>query len=243
MKALILEDELIATNRLKRIISDVDKSIEILASFESVYDMAQYMLTHPMPDILFLDVQVMDGLSFELFDIIDIQSAVIFTTAFDEYAVQAFRKNAVDYLLKPIKKADLSEALKRVKKIRHSQIELIEKSLTSYKNRFLIRFGSKLYSIPVTDIAYIYSENKISYFILNDGKRVPSDFKLKELITQLDPRYFYRVNRQFIIHLSSIKSMNTYSKSRIKLTLEPVSPNEVIISTETTPKFKSWLNR
>ena len=243
MKALILEDEIIASNRLKRLIKEVNPEIQIIDSFESVYDTAQYLLTNPMPDILFLDIQVMDGLSLELFDIVDIDAAVIFTTAFDEYAVQAFRKNAVDYLLKPIKKEELAESMNRIKKIQLDQIESIEKSLSSFKNRFLIKFGARLHSIPTTDIAYIYSENKISYFIQHDGKRVASDFKLKDLVLQFDPKNFFRVNRQFIINLSSIKSMSTFSKSRIKLTLQPETSTDVIISTETTPKFKAWLNR
>lgn len=243
MKAIILEDELIASKRLKRLINELQPSIQVVASFQSVFDTADYLVKNEMPDLMFLDIQVMDGLSLELFDIVDITANVIFTTAYDEYAVQAFRKNAVDYLLKPIKKEELKEAIARIKQFKKTDLENLEETFASYRNRFLIKFGAKLHSVPTEEIAYIYSENKISYFILKDGKRIASDFKLKDLINQLNPKFFFRINRQYIIHIDAIKNMLTYSKSRIKLTLEPETKSEVIISTETTPKFKAWLNR
>jgi len=242
MKAIILEDEIVAAKRLHRLIVELDEGIEILQSFESVLDTAEYLLHHPAPDLLFLDIQVMDGLSFELFNVVEISSPVIFITAYDEYAVEAFRKNAIDYLLKPIKKEDLSESISRVKSLNKNQVQALENTLSKYKNRFLIKFGVKLHSVAANEIAFIYSENKISYFVTNEGKKIASDFKLQDLITQMNPKYFFRVNRQFIIHISSIKEMISYSKSRIKLRLSPAFDGDIVVSTETTPKFKNWLN-
>lgn len=243
MKAVILEDEMVARKRLKRLVSELSRDIEVVGSFESVLDTANFLLQNDPPDILFLDVQVMDGLSFELFDAVDISSSVIFTTAYDEYAVKAFRTNAIDYLLKPIKKDELNEAVSKVKKIDKGQIEELEKNIVSYKNRFLIKFGVKFHTVPTSYIAYIYSENKISYFVTREGKKIASDYKLQNLIESLDPKLFFRVNRQFIIHLDSIFEMISYSKSRIKLRLNPSYEGDIVISTENTPRFKSWLIR
>jgi DNA-binding LytR/AlgR family response regulator len=241
MRAIILEDEIIAKNRLVRLLEEVDSSIEIIASFETVRDLAEYLITHEHPEILFLDIQVADGTSFELFDILEVKAHVIFTTAYSEFAIEAFKKNALHYLLKPIKKVELEESLDRAKKIDKSSVANLQQSRKSFNNRFLIKFGIKLYNVATSDIAYIYSNNKISYFVTKDGNRIPSDYKLQHLEERLNAKNFFRVNRQFIVHADNIAEILVTSRSRIELRLEPMYNGKIIISTERTPMFKKWL--
>lgn len=242
MKALILEDELIAAKRLSRMITEIDSEIEVLKSFDSIQETAKYLLSdESQPDILLIDIHVADGNSFELFDIVDISSRVIFTTAYDEYAVQAFRRNATDYLLKPIKKEELKEALQKAKAL-PSNSKLF-KETREFKTRFLIRFGTKLHNIKTSDIAYIYSENKMGFFITKEGARIASDYRLKDLEKMLNPEEFFRANRQFIIHIDSISGIKAHTKTRVKISLDPPFQGEVVISTERSPEFKKWLDR
>ncbi len=241
MKSIIVEDENIAAQRLLRMLSEADESIENIAIFESVEEIAQYLLSNEHPDILFLDIQVADGNSFELFKILEVQSKVIFTTAYAEYAATAFRQSAVDYLLKPIKLLELKEAIAKVKDKKSVLSNSFIDTPVEYKDRFLIKFGVKFSIVKTIDIAYIYSENKIAYFYLKSGAKVASDYKLQDLEDLMDPRLFFRVNRQFIVHLDAILSMNTYSKARVSLKLMPEFKEEIIVSTEKTPELKEWL--
>lgn len=242
MKAIILEDEIIASNRLKRMINEIDEEIEVLAAFTSIQDTASFLLElEEQPDILFLDIHVVDGNSFELFNILDINSKVIFTTAYDEYAVEAFRKNAIDYLLKPIKKDQLKEAIKRAKP--GTEIKEAIPVEEGYKSRILIKFGSKIKSVKTEDIAYIFSQNKISYFYTHSGDRVPSDYKLQDLEEMLDPDLFFRLNRQFIAYIDSISKISTHNASRLKIELTPPIDEKIVVSTEKTRIFKKWIER
>ncbi len=238
--AIILEDELIASNRLSRMVKDLDSDIRILHVFESISDTKNYYASiYEQPDILFLDIHVADGNSFELFKHIEIKSKVIFTTAYDEYAIEALRREAKDYLLKPIKLEELSNALEKA--TRHIQRGSEESA--NKKERFLFRFGAKLNSIKINDIRYVFSKNKISYFVTENGQKIPSDYKLQELETQLDTKLFFRANRQFIIHINAINTIKTHSASRLKLTLNPPCDDNLIISTEKTRDFKKWIDR
>ncbi|MEM9547046.1 MAG: LytTR family DNA-binding domain-containing protein [Bacteroidota bacterium] len=238
--AIILEDEAIAAKRLTRMVREIDSDIRILHTFESINETKEfYDSVDEHPDILFLDIHVADGNSFELYKEVEIKSKVIFTTAYDKYAIEAIRKEAKDYLLKPIKAEELSIALQKA--TQHIQRDI--KDLDNTKERFLFRFGAKLNSIKIKDISYIYSKNKISYFVTKDGQRTPSDHKLQDLEVQLDPNDFYRANRQFIIHINSIDTIKTHSASRLKLTLNPPFDGNLIISTEKTREFKKWIDR
>lgn len=240
MKAIILEDEQFAANRLKRMISEVVTDINVMAVFETVEELAGYLLENDDLDILFLDIHVADGNSFELFKMIDVKSNVIFTTAYDQYAIDAFRKNAIDYLLKPLKKEELAEAIAKAKPVNASQVADLS---SGYKKRIVIQFMSKLHSVKTDDIAYIYSKNKVSYFYTKDGQRYPSDFKLKELEELLDPQHFFRANRQFIVHIDAVQTITKHQASRVKITLEPPIDETIVISTDKTPLFKKWLER
>jgi two-component system, LytTR family, response regulator LytT len=241
MKSIIVEDEIVAAQRLLRMLAETNESIENLAIFESVEEIARYLLTNEHPDILFLDIQVADGNSFELFKILDVKSKVIFTTAYSEYAASAFRQNAIDYLLKPIKLEELKEAIIKVKGQSQIGSSTFSGAPSEYKDRFLIKFGSKFTIIKTVDIAYIYSENKIAYFYLKTGGKVASDYKLQDLEEMLDPQLFFRVNRQFIVHIDAVFSMNTYTKARVNLKLVPEFKEDIIVSTEKTPELKEWL--
>lgn len=238
--AVILEDEQIASNRLSRMVKELDPDINVTRVFESISDTRQYYSSvTEHPDILFLDIHVADGNSFELFSQIIIKSKVIFTTAYDEYAIKALRSDAQDYLLKPIKSEELSAALEKATRHIQRGSEISNES----KERFLFRFGAKLNSIKISDIKYIFSKNKISYFVKEDGQKIPSDYKLQELETQLDPNLFFRANRQFIVHINSINTIKTHTASRLKLTLNPSFEGNLIISTEKTREFKKWIDR
>ena len=243
MKYIVLEDEMIAAQRLVRMIKEINPELENVGIFESVEELAGHLLSNGQPDILFLDIQVADGNSFELFNIVDVRSRVIFTTAYSEYAVNAFRHNAIDYLMKPINTDELAKALNKLSWFDPVKNKELTEQFTEYKNRFLIKFGSKLTVVNTHEIAYIYSENKIGYFVQKNGLRVASDYKLQDLEIQLDPKAFFRVNRQFIVHIDSIAQMNTYSKARINLRLIPEFKEDIIISTEKTPEFKEWLRQ
>jgi len=242
--AIILEDEAIAARRLKRLLEELfPGEIEVIKTFEAVSDLSTYFDRHPQPDILFLDIMVADGNSFDLFDVVEVTSRVIFITAYDEHAIMAFQKNAVHYLLKPLKRPELEEAVRRLDSKNEGDLNELSKSISPFKERFLIRFASKLHSVTTNSIAYIYSEDKLSFFILKEGSRVPSDIPLQEIMEDLDPKSFYRLNRQFIAHIDSISKMVRHSRSRLRLELNPPSSQEVIISTENTPRFKKWMER
>lgn len=240
MKALILEDEQLAANRLKRMLKEVAVDIKVVATFESIKDTQEYLMEHTDIDILFLDIHVADGNSFELFNLSDIQSHVIFATAYDKYAIEAFRKNAIDYLLKPLKKIELAEAIEKVSMLNKDDHFLPQEK---FKQRIVINFMSKLTSIKVKDIAYVYSKDKISYFYLNQGDKYASDYKLQDIEKMLNPKYFFRANRQFIIHIDALDQIKKHQASRLKITLNPRIDKEIIISTEKTPLFKTWLGK
>ena len=240
MNVLILEDEFIASKRLQRLIKEIDDSIKVIVTFTSIQETVEYLMeSEEQPSIMFLDIQVVDGVSLKLFELVDIKSKIVFTTAYDEYAVNAFRVNATDYLLKPIKKQELKEAIDRAKTIDPRELPLLDKE--QYKSRFLIKFNAKLYNVKTEEIAYIFSKNKISYFYLKDGSRIPSDYGLHELMDQLDPKQFFRANRQCITHIDAVAEMKTHSASRLRLILEPSMDEDVVISTERTRLFKKWL--
>ncbi len=245
MRVLIVEDEAAASRRLEKLILQIDPSVKILDKIDSIEGVIKWWQTHIPPDLLFLDIHLADGSSFELFSLIKIEKPVIFTTAYDQYAIKAFKVNAVDYLLKPIKIKELEEALAKFNQLRDTTIDYqkLADSL-SQKNspkRFLIRLGQHIKVIQIDEVAYFYTENKITFLVTKDGKRYPVDYSLEKIEEFTDPGGFFRINRQFIIHLDSIKEMYAYSKSRVKIELTPPIDQETIVSTERSPHFKKWL--
>jgi DNA-binding LytR/AlgR family response regulator len=250
-KVLIIEDEMAAAKRLNKLISELMPDAEIINSIPSIASAVQWFKTNPLPDLVFADIHLADGSSFEIFKQVTIDCPVIFITAYDQYALEAFKQNSIHYLLKPIKKEELNEAIERFRKRQASKetgpvdfekmLSIMNKPATNFKERFIIRFGEHIKTIQVQDIAYFYTENKASYAVMKDGKRYPVDNNLDELEHLINPKNFFRINRQFIICYNAITEMITYSKSRVLVKLTPTTKLETIVSTERSSSFKSWL--
>ena len=251
IKVLIIEDEIAAAKRLQKMIGELMPEAEITNSLASITAAVEWLNANPSPDLIFADIHLADGSSFEIFKQVKIKCPVIFTTAYDQYALQAFKQNSIHYLLKPVKKEELNEAIERFRKMQsvkqtsaidfEKMLSLINKPAVNYKERFIIRFGEHIKTIQVNDIAYFYTENKANFAVMKDGKRYPVDHNLDELEHLVDPKNFFRINRQFIIGYNSIAEMITYSKSRVLVKLNPPTKFETIVSTERSSSFKSWL--
>lgn len=246
MDVLIIEDEDAAIRRLAKLIQEIDPEMQIVGILDSIESSLLWFEENPMPELIFLDIHLADGSSFELFDHLSITKPVIFTTAYDQYAIQAFKVNAIDYLLKPIKKNELQEAIIKYKNQEQKQAfdyQAIAKAVNrdAYSKRFLIRFGQQIKVVEMHQAAYFYTLEKITFLVSKEGKRYPMDHSLDRLEEMADPRQFFRINRQFIINLDAIKEMYAYSKSRIKIELQPACEIETIVSTERSHLFKKWL--
>lgn len=250
LKILIIEDEEPATNRLMKMIKEVEPQTELLAAVESVSTAIKWFKENPMPDLLFSDIQLGDGTSFDIFREVTVTCPIIFTTAFDQYAIEAFKVNSIDYLLKPLKKEDLSAALAKFKNNRQpGNVFDISKLLESYnskpaafKTRFIVRYGDHIKTIQTNEIAYFYTEDKVTFLTTFEGRRFAIDFNLDSLESQLEPKSFFRINRQFLISINSISEMFAYTKSRVLIKLKPAAKQETIVSTERSSDFKTWLD-
>jgi DNA-binding LytR/AlgR family response regulator len=252
MKTLIIEDEEPAAGRLKKLLKEIDPSIEVLDVIVSVKSAVEWIQQHPMPDLILLDIHLADGQSFEIFKQVEITAPVIFITAYDEYAIRAFKVNSIDYLLKPIKKDELQDALKKFHSLHSVKskpvndfsklLETLKTPKAEYKKRFIIRYGDHIKAIQVKEIAYFFTEEKINFLRTVDNKTYPVDFNLDKLETMLDPAVFFRINRQFIISIHAIEEMFAFSKSRVKVKLKPSTEEDTIVSTERSSSFKEWLD-
>ncbi len=247
MQILIIEDEAAAIRRLKKMLKEIDPEIQIAGELDSITTAIAFFEQEDWPDLIFLDIQLADGPSFEIFNHIDIFKPIIFTTAYDQYTLEAFKHNTVDYLLKPIKKAELRRALAKYRKMKatppidfQSLSEIINRD-REQNRRFLIRIGASIKLVELQEVAYFYTQNKITYLVTKEGKKYPIDYTLGKLEEIIGQRSFFRINRQFIIHLGAIREMYAFSKARVKIDLEPESQIEAIVSTERSPLFKKWL--
>jgi two-component system response regulator LytT len=250
MKILLIEDEDAAIRRLEKLLNEMDPTVEIAGRLDSVEASVQWLKMNPSPDLILMDIHLADGSSFEVFEHVDIKCPVVFTTAYDEYAIKAFKVNAVDYLMKPIKQTELEHAVRKVKEMQQNTpvpdySELAGKmnqTTTQYLRRILVKLGQSIRLVDTDDVAYFYTRDKITFLITKStAKRYPMDYPLDRLEKMVDPSQFYRINRQFIVHIGAIKEMHPYSKSRIKVDLEPASDMEIIVSTEKASNFKQWL--
>jgi two-component system LytT family response regulator len=246
MKVLIVEDESAAARRLAKLLLEIDPGIEVVDLLESIEAAVIWLEKHPHPDLVFMDIRLADGSSFEIFNFVKLKKPVIFTTAYDPFALQAFRVNAIDYLLKPLKRSELEAALDRHRGLQKPALPDYA-SLGSalwpdqYNRRFLIRFGQNIKVVEFRRAAYFYTEDKITFIVTKDGKRYPVEPSLEKLEEMADPRAFFRINRQFIVNIECIREMYACSKSRVKLLLDPPAEKETIVSTERSPVFKKWL--
>jgi len=255
MKVLIIEDEPFAQQELIRLLNEIDDSINVLKCIDSVEESVLFLKTEEQPDLIFMDIQLSDGLSFEIFDHTKVIAPVIFTTAFDEYAIKAFKFNSIDYLLKPIDETELQAAInkfniqkKSVDKegsyLTKSQLEeLLGLYKPTYKTRLVVRLGEKIRHIETNDIAYFFSEDKVSFIMTKEGKKFIINYTLEQIEKFIDPHIFYRINRQFIAHIKAIKTIDKYFNSRLIIGLEPEVEDEVLISRTKVTDFLNWLER
>lgn len=251
MNILIVEDEDPAADRLQKMITESEPAAVIAGRCDSVSSTTRWIKSHTSPDLIFMDIQLSDGISFEIFNQVEISCPVIFTTAYDEYALRAFKVNSIDYLLKPIKREELVSALNKFKKLSTPSIQMppiseliasVRSQEPSFKKRFIIRYGEKIRTVSTDDIAYFYTEDKNHYLRTKDNLTLPVDYNLDKLEELLDPKQFFRINRQFIISYGSIEQMTAFSKSRIKVGLKPPSLLDSIVSSERSASFKDWLD-
>lgn len=250
MKVVIIEDEKPAARRLSRMLAALD--IEVQEMLHSVEESLNWLQNSKHPELIFLDIQLSDGLSFEIFEEIEVKSAIIFTTAYDEYALRAFKLNSIDYLLKPIDEEELANAVKQFKKNQPQKTDLmvnlddIKKLLINpldrkFKRRLSIKVGSHIKIISIDNIECFFSENKATYCYTREKRSFLLDNSLEIWQEQLDPEQFFRVNRTFIVNINAIKDIIAYSNSRLKLILQSYSQTEIIVSRERVKDFKSWI--
>lgn len=250
MRVVIIEDEALASERLKKMILSYDDTIKIVAQLESVEESVEWFKNHPHPELIFLDIHLEDDLSFAIFEKVKISSSIIFTTAFDEYAIKAFKLRSIDYLLKPIVQEELNGALQKYSELSgglgaqadlHTLYDLIVKKSESYRERFSIRVGQKIKTFATSDIGFFRSESGYTTAYLYDGHTFLLDQSLDALMKELDPARFFRINRQMIVSLNAVKEVHIYSTSRLKLDLLPKSDEDVFVSIDKVTPFKKWL--
>jgi DNA-binding LytR/AlgR family response regulator len=252
IKAIIIEDESLAAKRLEALILKCKRNIDVIAKLPSIKSAVKWFAQNPQPDLIFMDIHLEDGLSFSIFEQTTVNAPVIFTTAFDEYTIKAFKVNSIDYLLKPINFDDLSQSLDKYFLLKSqfstggidlkSIIETLVHKEDQYKNRFLVSEGSRYVTIEITDIAYFYAEGKFAFLISKAGKDYIIDLTLDKLTGVLNPKFFYRINRQFIVSTSCIENISKYSTNKLKLTLKPQTKKDVFVSQDKYTDFKKWLD-
>ncbi|MBX7180861.1 MAG: LytTR family DNA-binding domain-containing protein [Bacteroidia bacterium] len=250
MKALVLEDEFHAAQFLKKSLMQLGMGVEVLACLESVEDAVQWFSSNPMPDVVFMDIHLADDLSFEVFNKVNVTAPVIFTTAYDQYAIRAFKCNGFDYLLKPIQIMDLEKALQKVihysltPTLRMEEIALLiagSKEKKVFRERFLIPVGDQLKLITSKELSWIESKSGITTLATKDGKKLIIDFTLDQLEDELNPAHFFRINRSLLVGLDSIQKINQWFTRRYKLEVNPPPDGEVIVSRERVSDFNKWL--
>jgi DNA-binding LytR/AlgR family response regulator len=251
MNTIIIEDENLTARRLESLLQKYDPGIQVLAILPSVREAVEWIKSNPSPDLVFMDIHLEDDLAFRIFERIPLQVPVVFTTAYDEYMIQAFKVNSIDYLLKPINYDELAQALDKFKTLKfqfaqpnmETLLQLIGKKETEYKSRFMITVGTRIRSIETVDIAYFYSEEKLTFMVTKDGHQLPIDFSLEKLATLLNPRDFFRISRQFLVSFSSIQNVQAHLKGKLKLELLPKCKFDVMVSGDRMTDFKEWLGR
>ncbi|QYA27253.1 response regulator transcription factor [Gramella sp. MT6] len=251
MDIIIIEDEKPAARRLQRMLTKLD--IETKTMLHSVAEAIDWFNGHEHPDIIFLDIQLSDGLSFEIFEHVKTDSAIIFTTAYDEYALKAFKLNSIDYLLKPIDEEELEAAIKKFRNTQHQNGNIDVKELRSlltqtnhqksYKTRFTAQVGQHLKLVDISDIACFYSENKTTYLHCYTGRNYPIEVPLEKLEEDLDPEKFYRINRKCILNINAIRDIISYTNSRLEIKIENFTEFQLIVSRERVKDFKIWLDQ
>jgi DNA-binding LytR/AlgR family response regulator len=249
MKILLIEDERPAANRLKQLIQQILPSAEILENLDSITSAVEWFNSNPTPELIFCDIQLADGLSFEIFDRVKISSPIIFTTAFDQYAIKAFKLNSVDYLLKPIDPNELSKSIEKFQNMSLksnldlNQIkDLLIPQQKEFKSRFMVKLGEKIQSVLTSETAFFYSEERVTFLQTLERKKYILDYTLDQLEEMLDPKQFFRLNRKYIASFGAIAEIHTYSNSRLKIKLKDCPDNDILVSREKVGAIKEWLD-
>lgn len=250
MKIVIIEDESLAQQELIATLHEIDSAIEIVICLKSVTDSVQWLRANPDGyDLLLMDIELADGQSFEIFEQVQIEQYVIFLTAYDEYAIRAFKVNSIDYLLKPVEHKSLKDALQKFQHLKNKQADallqnlqaLLQTGTPTYKERFMIQIGDTYQSVAIDEVAYFFSDEKTSYLMTHNQQKFLLDQSLNELQTKLNPQQFFRVSRKYIIHIQSVKKVSKYFNSRLKLKIKPVASEEILISRVKVPSFLEWI--
>ncbi|HEX5025087.1 MAG TPA: LytTR family DNA-binding domain-containing protein [Agriterribacter sp.] len=259
MKILIVEDEELAVKKLQKALAGLDVSCEVVGVTDSIKSTAGWLEKHPSPDLILMDIELADGQSFEIFNITQVKSPVIFTTSYDEYALKAFKVNSVDYLLKPIQKEELQAALDKYRNMKSSynnnaaepgvNIDNLVKELQlklqpkEYRKRFLVKQGQKLVSVDIGDIAFFYSDGRLNFFKTTDNKKFVVDYTMDELEDMLDDQKYFRISRSFYVSIGCIDQIHDYFGNRLILHLKPEVDKEALVSREKVTDFKKWMGK
>lgn len=258
MNVFIIEDEQLAVLKLTKLLAEVDPKVNVTGTAASITGAVSLLQESPAPELIFMDIELADGQSFEIFEQISVPAPVIFTTSYDEYAIKAFKVNSIDYLLKPVKKHELAASLKKHETIYgqggkpdisavaiDSLVEQLRKQIqpVEYRNRFLVRHLSQWMPIEVGEIAYFYSEEGVTLFRTAANQKYSLDYALDELEQLLDPKQFFRANRQYLVSVSAVSQIHAYFNNKLKLTLKPATNEEVLISRERATDFKKWMGK
>lgn len=251
MKVIIIEDERLSAEHLMRMLGRIDEQIELVGHYDSVKRSVAELKKGPAYDLLFADIHLGDGISFEIFSEVELNVPVIFTTAYDEYAIQAFKLNSVDYLLKPIVQKDLVHALEKFKKwnktdtqqSRSRMQKTFETYTRTFKSRFMVKMGELISSVKAEEVQYFISEDGLVLLVSKEGRRYPVDFTLDQLQEMLDPDLFFRINRKALVNINSIQKVSTYFNARLKISLNGLEDEAAVVSRERVNDFKAWLDR
>ncbi|BAV07051.1 two component transcriptional regulator, LytTR family [Filimonas lacunae] len=248
MKVLIIEDEELAANTLQHMLQRITPQIAITAILETVQAAVSWLSTHPQPDVIFMDIHLGDGESFHIFEEVTVNSPVIFTTAYDQYMLKAFKHQGIDYLLKPFEESDVRAALDKLATIRQTT-PIASESLPALpagrlRNRFMVKIGNLIKTIQMEDVAYFMASDKYLFMVTKDQQRYIIEETIASIAPQLNPSDFFRINRKFIIHISAIKEMHRLTRNRVQVILTPTPPDGIdsIVSEDRAEEFKQWLD-
>jgi two-component system response regulator LytT len=260
MNILIVEDEDLAVKKIQKTLSAVDSEAVITGITDSIKSTVEWLQQHPQPDLILMDIELADGQSFEIFNLVEVKSPVVFTTSYDEYALKAFKVNSIDYLLKPVQKEELQNALNKYKKIKDNYTPKTEEnkdlSLDSlvkelqrklqpkeFRKRFLVKHAQKLVSIEIDEIAYFFSDGRLNFFKTTDNRKFVVDYTMDELEDMLDPEQYFRISRSFYVSVGSIDKIDDYFGNRLILQLKPAVDKEALVSREKVTDFKKWMGK
>lgn len=250
MRYLIIEDEPLAQEELVRMLKALDPNFILLASIDSVKQSIEWFNTNEQPDIVFMDIHLSDNICFEIFNKVEITAPVIFTTAYDQYAIEAFKTNGIAYLLKPIEEDELIAALKKFRTLTNTNIELSSihshiqqlSTLNSYKERVLAKVGDNYQHVAMQDVAYFYSEDHYTFVATKDKQRYIINYTLDTLVEQINPQQFFRISRQFIVNINAINNISKHFNGRLKITVTPSFSEDIYVSRNRVQTFLAWLD-